>query len=161
MSRLDPGHPRLAVNTPNPERVSVPWASLSPIALVHLLMAPPLLLPYTAWHMMRTKADAMGITQWVTPLMEWLRAASVDPQQGISVVEAGDKKIHVLPPPPPLHGHQARVCPSSNRSRCRQPHPYCLHQLSKQCRSYRGGERTYGASSGFETSAGRNSCRTS
>ena len=101
MSRLDPGHPRLAVNTPNPERVSVPWASLSPIALVHLLMAPPLLLPYTAWHMMRTKADAMGITQWVTPLMEWLRAASVDPQQGISVVEAGDKKNPCPPTPPP------------------------------------------------------------
>ena len=56
-------------DTPRPERVSLPQASLAPLSLVHLLMVDPSLLPSNTWHMKNTKADAMGITQWVIPSM--------------------------------------------------------------------------------------------
>ena len=35
---------------------------------------------------MHEKADALGNTQRVTPFMEWLRAATVDPQKGIAAL---------------------------------------------------------------------------
>ena len=77
---LAPGHPRLDADTQNPERVSVQRAYLSPLSLVHPLMVSLFLSPLTAWHMMHMKDDAMGITQRVAPFMDWLRAATVDPQ---------------------------------------------------------------------------------
>ena len=43
----------------------------------------PFLAPATAWHMMHVKADAMGMTQWVAPFLNWLRTATIDPLQGI------------------------------------------------------------------------------
>ena len=48
LARLDPGHPRLPPDTPRPNRVSVPRASLSPLSLVHPLMFSPFLAPATA-----------------------------------------------------------------------------------------------------------------
>ena len=63
LTRLDPGHLRLAADTQRLERVSVPRASLAPIYLVDTLMVSPFLSPLTAWHMMHVEANAMGITQ--------------------------------------------------------------------------------------------------
>ena len=62
MARLAPGHPHLPPDTPRPDRVSVPWASLTPLTLFHLMMVSPFLAPATAWHMMHAKSDAMGMT---------------------------------------------------------------------------------------------------
>ena len=70
MSHLDPGHPRLPLETPIPERVSLPWASLAPLSLVHPLMVSPFLAPDAAWHMMHAKVDAMGMTQRVAPFLD-------------------------------------------------------------------------------------------
>ena len=58
--------------------VSVLQVSLSPLSLVHPLMVSLFLSPSTAWHMMHVNADTMGITQWVAPFMDWLRAATVE-----------------------------------------------------------------------------------
>ena len=55
-----PGHPSLAVDNQSPERVSAPWASLSPFSLVHLLMVSPFLSSSTSWHMMHAKSNAIG-----------------------------------------------------------------------------------------------------
>ena len=65
------------------KRVSVPWASVSPISLVHSLMVAPFLSPSNIWHIMHTKADKIGITQRVTPFTEWLREATINPQKEI------------------------------------------------------------------------------
>ena len=35
LTRLTPGHPRLAEDTTRTERVSVPWSYLAPLPLVH------------------------------------------------------------------------------------------------------------------------------
>ena len=90
LARLAPGHPSLDADTPRTESISVPWASLSPLSLVHLLMVSPFLSPSTEWHTMHAKADAMGITQWVTPFMEWMRATTVEPQQVITNLTSVD-----------------------------------------------------------------------
>ena len=77
--RLAPGHIGLPPDTSRKERVSAPWASLAPLFLVHPLMVSPFLEPETAWHMMYTRADAMGMTQRVALFLDLLRAATVDP----------------------------------------------------------------------------------
>ena len=40
--------------------------------------------------MMHAKEDEMGITHRVTPVMELLREATVDPQQGIATLTSMD-----------------------------------------------------------------------
>ena len=79
MARLTHRNPCLPLETPRPNRVSLPRESLAPLSLVHLLMVSPFLAPATAWHMMHAKANAMGMTQWVAPFLYWLRAVTVDP----------------------------------------------------------------------------------
>ena len=37
---------------------------------------------------MHVKSNVMGITQQVIPFMEWLRKATVDPQQGIAALNS-------------------------------------------------------------------------
>ena len=76
-------------------------------------MVLPFLAPDTAWHMMHAKADAMGMTQWVAPFLDWLRVTTVDPKQGITTLnivyladatlihKKGTRTSLVLPPPPP------------------------------------------------------------
>ena len=63
--------------------------------------------------MMHAKSDAMGMTQQVVPFLDWLRAGTIDPLQGIAAltnVELSDatlahrqrvRTILVPPPPPP------------------------------------------------------------
>ena len=112
LAHLAPGHPRMATDTPRPERGSVPWVSLDPLSLVHPLMVSPFLLPSTAWHTMHVKSNVMGITQQVIPFMEWLRAATVEPQQGIAALPSMNLSKTTLAqrqgiqtslvPPPPL-----------------------------------------------------------
>ena len=112
-SHLAPGHPRLPPETPIPDTVSVPWASLAPLSMVHPLMVSPFLAPATVWHIMHAKANAMGMTQRVAPFLDWLRVATVDPQQGITALASVDlvdatlaqlqgiRTSLVSPPPPP------------------------------------------------------------
>ena len=59
-------------------------------------MVSPFLSPSNACHMIHSKADAMGITQRVTPLMQWLRAATVEPQQGISALTSVELDDNML-----------------------------------------------------------------
>ena len=80
------------------------------------MMVSPFLSPSTAWHMMHAKADAMGTTQCVTPLMEWLRAVTVEPHQVITALtslELVDTTLaqrqgiqtSLVPSPPPFYIH--------------------------------------------------------
>ena len=112
MSHLAPGHPHLPPETPIPERVSVPRASLYPLSLVQPLMVSPLMDPATVWHMIHAKADAIGMTQRVAPFLDWLRAETVDPQQGIAALVSVDLvyatlaqqqgiRTSLVPPSPP------------------------------------------------------------
>ena len=77
-------------------------------------MVYPFLAPATAWYMMHTKADNMRMTQWVAPFLDWLRAATVDPQQGIAALTSVDLadttlvqrqgiRMRLIPLPPPTH----------------------------------------------------------
>ena len=81
-------------------------------------MVSPFLAPGTAWHMMHKKSDAMGITQWVALLLDWLRAATIEPLQGIATLTSVDladatltqrQKIRTIlvpsPPPPQSLSH--------------------------------------------------------
>ena len=79
MERLAPGHLCLPLDTPRPDRVSLPRASLDPLSLFHFLMVSPFLAPATVWHMMHEKSEAMGMTQRVAPFLDCLRAATVEP----------------------------------------------------------------------------------
>ena len=116
---LAPGQTRLANYNPRPDRVSEPRASLDPLFLVHLLMVSLFLSLSNVWQMMYTKADTMGITQRMTPFMECLKAATVDPHQGITaltLVDLVDTTLEQMqwirtslvpplpPPPPPIQG---------------------------------------------------------
>ena len=112
LARLAPGHPRLPQDSPRTERVSAPRASLAPLSLLHQLMVSPFLFPSTAWHMMHAKADTMGMIQWVAPFLDWLRAAKIEPLQGIATltsVKLTDAMLEQLQGirtnlvPPPLH----------------------------------------------------------
>ena len=69
LARLSPRHPRLPQDTPRKERVSVPWASLAPLSLLHPLMVSLFLALAIAWHMMHAKADTMGMIQRVALLV--------------------------------------------------------------------------------------------
>ena len=113
MARLAPGHMHLPPDTPRPNRVSVPRASLTPLYLVHPLMISPFQAPETTWHMIHAKADAMGMNQRVAPLLDWLREATVDLQKGIATLTIVDlvdatlahrqeirTRLAPLPPPP-------------------------------------------------------------
>ena len=90
MARLAPGNTCLPPDTQRPDRVSVPRVSLPPLSLEHPLMVSPFLAPATAWHMMHTKADVMGMNQKVASFLDWLRAATVDPKQGITAITSMD-----------------------------------------------------------------------
>ena len=105
-------HPRLAVDTQQPDRVSVLWVSLSPLSLFHLLIVSPFLSPSNVWHIIHAKANLMGITQQVAPFMDWMRAETVEPQQGIASLTSMDladstlaqrQGIRTTQVPPPLH----------------------------------------------------------
>ena len=63
--------------------------------------------------MMHAKADAMGMTQWVSPFLNWLGAATIEPLQGISALTSVDLadatlaqrqgiRTRLVPPTPPL-----------------------------------------------------------
>ena len=69
---ITPGefNPRLPPDTPRPNRVSVPRASLTPLYLFHPLMVSPFLELATAWHMMHAKANAMGMIQRLALLLD-------------------------------------------------------------------------------------------
>ena len=114
MSHLAPGHPHLPPETQRPNRVSVPKAYLAPLSLVHPLKVSPFLALATVCHMIQSKSDAMGMTQQMAPFLDWLRAVTMDPQQGITaltIVEFADATLaqrkgirtSLVPPPPPPH----------------------------------------------------------
>ena len=74
----------------------MPRASLTPLSLIHPLMVSPFQAPATACHMMQTKAGAIGVTQRVAPLLDWLREATIEPKQGIAaltIVNLADSKL--------------------------------------------------------------------
>ena len=63
---------------------------------------------------MHAKSDAIGMTQWVAPFLNWLRVVTIDPLQGIAAlirVDLADSTLEqrqgirtslvLLPPPPP------------------------------------------------------------
>ena len=77
IARLALGHPWLPVDTPRPERVSVPRSSLAPLSLVHPLMVFPILEPATSLHMMHANSNVVGMKQGVAPLFDWMRATTV------------------------------------------------------------------------------------
>ena len=83
LARLAPVHPRIP---PGIERVSKLWAYIDPLSLFQLLMISSLLAPATAWHMMHAKSDTMGMTHWVVLFLDWLRAETIDPLQGIATL---------------------------------------------------------------------------
>ena len=112
--RLAPVHPRMAAYTQSPERVCILQDYLVPLTPVHLLMVSKYLSPSSAWHMMHTKAEAMGMTPCVASFMDWLRAETVAPQQGIAaltIVDLYDStmaqwngiRTRLAPLPPPMH----------------------------------------------------------
>ena len=53
-------------------------------------MVSPFLALATAWHMIHTKVDAMGMTQQVAPFLDWLRAVTIDLLQGIAALTSVD-----------------------------------------------------------------------
>ena len=77
-------------------------------------MFSPFLALTTVWNMMHAKAETMGMTQQVASFLDWLRAATIDPLQGIAAltsVDIADATLSHLqgirtspaPPPPPPH----------------------------------------------------------
>ena len=90
MAHLAPKHPHLPPYTPRLDTVSVTQASLAPLSLLHPMMVSPFLFPETTWHMMHAKSNTMVMTQRVAPFLYWLRAATVDPLQGISALTSVD-----------------------------------------------------------------------
>ena len=115
------------------ERFSVPSLSLAPLSLVNLLMVYHFLAPATTWHMMHEKADAMGMNQRVALFLDWLRAATIEPLQGINALTSVDLADSTLTqhqvirtsrvPPPPLRSPQARISRCIIQSICkRRPH---------------------------------------
>ena len=40
--------------------------------------------------MMHANSDTMGMTQWVAPFHDWLRAAKIEPLQGIAALTSVD-----------------------------------------------------------------------
>ena len=86
LARLASVHNRQPQDTQRAERVSIPWASLAPVSLVHLMMVPPFLAPATAGHMMHAKADAMGMNQRVAPFLDWFKVKTIEPLQGIAAL---------------------------------------------------------------------------
>ena len=62
--------------------------------------------------MMHAKYDSMGMTQWVAPFLDWLRAAPIEPLQGIAALTSVDladatmiqqQGIRTSLVPPPFH----------------------------------------------------------
>ena len=89
-ARLIPGYPRLPLDNPRTDRIYIPWTYVPPLFLVHLMIVSPFLAPETALHMMQAKAATMGMTQRVAPFLNWLRAARIDPLQGIAALSRMD-----------------------------------------------------------------------
>ena len=118
IARLALGHPWLPADTLRTDRVSATRSSLVPLSLVHLLMVSPFLSPANLFHMMHAKADVVGMTKRVAPFLDWLRATTVEPQQGISsltIVDLFNSTMAqrqgirtILVPSPPLHSLQDR-----------------------------------------------------
>ena len=48
-----------------------------------MLMAAQFLSPTNAWHLMNTKAEAMGTAHQVIPFMQWIRVTTANPQQNM------------------------------------------------------------------------------
>ena len=140
LARHAPGHPHLPQYNPRIDRVSVPRLSLGPLYLVQPLMVSHLLAPATAWHMMHDKADAMGMTQKVAPFLDWLRAATLDPLQGIDAltrVDLADATLEQrqgistsLVPHPNLHRPRYSISRFSSPSSCKS----CPHRHPPQGR---------------------------
>ena len=76
-------------------------------------MVSPFLAPETVWHMMHKNSDAMGMNQRVAPFLDWLRAVTIDPLQGIAALTSVDLvddtmvqqqgiRTSLTPPPPSI-----------------------------------------------------------
>ena len=125
MARLAPVHPRLPPDTPITDRVSLSQESLYPLSLFHPLMVSPFLEPTTAWHTIHAKADATGMNQRVALLLDWSRAATIEPLKGTTALTSAELTDATLlqqqgirtslVPPPPLRTPQAIIthCRSS------------------------------------------------
>ena len=96
-------------------------------------MVSPFLAPANAWHMMHSKADAMGMTHRVEPFLDWLRAATIELLQGIGTLTSLDLVEYTmsqqqgirtsLVPPPPLRTPRSSIFRCSSPSSCkRRPH---------------------------------------
>ena len=83
--------------------------------------------------MMHAKFDATGLNQRVAPFLDWLRAAMVDPHQGITALTGVDLADATLAqqhgirmnlvPPPTLPNPQAKSPRYNTPFQCkRQPH---------------------------------------
>ena len=68
----------------------MPRSSLAPLSLVHPLMVSSFLELVTVWYMMHAKSDAMGMTQWVEPFLDWLGVATIEPLQVIAALTGVD-----------------------------------------------------------------------
>ena len=113
LARLTPGHTCLPPDIPRTQSVSLPWAYLSPLSLVHLLMVSLFMALSTLWHMMHAKSDSMRMNERLAPYLHWFRAATIEPLQGIAAltsVELADATLakkqrittSLVPPTPPL-----------------------------------------------------------
>ena len=88
--------------------------------------------------MMHAKANTVGMTQRVSPFLDWLRATTVEPQQGIAALtrvdlvnstmaqRQGIRTSLVPPPPPPLH-HPSHNIPLHQPFHLQAPAPPPAH----------------------------------
>ena len=64
--------------------------SAAPLSLVYTLMTALFLSPYNTWYMVNTTVQAMGISQYVGPFMQWLRKCTVTPPRSMYALASID-----------------------------------------------------------------------
>ena len=86
LSRLPIVTHRPTDNTPKTDRVRLTLVSITPLSLIHPLMAAPFLSLANVWHLPNAKAQAIEIAQRVEPFIQLIRVCTVAPPRSINAL---------------------------------------------------------------------------
>ena len=76
--------------------INVPMVLIAPPELIYPLLASPFLTPSSTWHLLTSRAKALGCTEYVKPFFAWMRFYMRPPVWaiiGLKIIDLSDTTL--------------------------------------------------------------------